>query len=445
MYIATRFPLGDAPLSLLIGMRAFCVMIDAHKMLSLIVFAARRMVKGAATLTRLALDPSKGVRPMEETLIQKVHSVIDTGSRALVQRRGLFELVILGVLSREHVLMIGPPGTGKSAAVKTAARMLSGHYFEYLIGRFTEPSEIFGGLDLLSLREGRVQPVTENMLPEANIAFLDEVFLGSTAILNTLLGILNERTYKRGSLSMTSPLWSCFAASNGLPDDTTLAAFADRFLITSFVDPVHDDNISDLLQAGWALGSQNNMDNHDVLTLEEIVALQVAVDKIDLSQVIDPYAHIVRKLLVRGIPMSDRRIVRGQKLIATASLLAGRQSASVADLWPVIFMIQDKTLQSQAVELLDEDLKQGENPILRETTKATTYGPAAYAADLAEDCKKLLDEKPKLQSDPSYDVWQIRAESLLTRIDAGFSEETRPEMLSLARSSLLAVLEAQVG
>ncbi len=88
------------------------------------------------------------------------------------------------------------------------------------------------------------------MLPEADIAFLDEVFLGSTAILNTLLSLLNERTFRRGRTIMTCPLRVCVGAANSVPDDYTLSAFADRFLARLFVEPVADSRIEELLEAG---------------------------------------------------------------------------------------------------------------------------------------------------------------------------------------------------
>jgi len=119
-----------------------------------------------------------------------------------VGRRSMLELILLGLIMHEHVLLIGPPGTGKSAAVQAMASSLKVKSFEYLIGRFTEPSELFGGLDLNALKDGQVKPVVTNMLPEAEIAFLDEIFLGSTAVLNSLLKILNERTYQRGQFSV---------------------------------------------------------------------------------------------------------------------------------------------------------------------------------------------------------------------------------------------------
>ena len=64
--------------------------------------------------------------------------------------------------------------------MRRIARRLGGHYFEYLIGRFTEPSEIFGPINLRKLKEGVVETETTGMLPEAEVVFLDEVFLGST-------------------------------------------------------------------------------------------------------------------------------------------------------------------------------------------------------------------------------------------------------------------------
>src|SRR5213596_301748 len=115
----------------------------------------------------------------------RLRTAVAAASRGLIDRESLVELVALSAVAKEHLLVIGPTGTAKSIAVRRIAQAAGGRYFEYLLGRFTEPNEIFGPVDLRKLREGVVETETTGMLPEAELAFLDEIFLGSTAILNT--------------------------------------------------------------------------------------------------------------------------------------------------------------------------------------------------------------------------------------------------------------------
>ncbi|MEV6977614.1 AAA family ATPase, partial [Kitasatospora sp. NPDC093806] len=179
-----------------------------------------------------------------------IAAAVAAAGQGMIDRETVAEVVALCAVAGEHLLVVGPPGTAKSEAVRRVAGQLGGRYFEYLLGRFTEPNELFGPVDLRSLREGRVEFETAGMLPEADIAFLDEVFLGSTAVLNTLLGLLNERVFRRGGTVLASPLRVCVGAANHLPEDPALAAFADRFLARVFVEPVADARLEELLEAG---------------------------------------------------------------------------------------------------------------------------------------------------------------------------------------------------
>jgi len=357
-----------------------------------------------------------------------------------VGRRSMLELILLGLIMHEHVLLIGPPGTGKSAAVQAMASSLKVRNFEYLIGRFTEPSELFGGLDLNALKDGKVKPVIDNMLPEAEIAFLDEIFLGSTAILNSLLKILNERTYQRGQFSVRTPLISCVAASNHLPDDPLLAAFADRFLLTMFVDPVGDEQLSSLLDVGWKQ-FQDTASRVNPLPKSTLTKLHQASLKVDLSEVREAYAHIMRKLRLLGVTLSDRKIVKGQKAIAVAALMRGKLVAGPEDLWPVTYLVQDPVRQGEARELLETELKSTHNPVLSHSASEATYGATAHAAQLLGLGEALIANKPSLETDENYEIWLVRLESLQTRIDAAFESEDLPQGLRILRASLVSHLE----
>ena len=349
-----------------------------------------------------------------------------------------------GLIAQEHVLLIGPPGTGKSAAVHAVASAMDAETFDYLLGRFTEPSELFGALDLNALKDGRIEPVTSGMLPQAEVAFLDEIFLGSTAILNTLLKILNERTYRRGQFSMKTPLISCVAASNALPEDSQLAAFADRFLLTMFVDPVEEHLLPALLESGWRLSAQTSTPTPP-LAKGVIHQLHAATMQVDLEPVRDTFAHFVRKLRMIGVVISDRKAVKAQKLIAAAALLRGDNVASAQDLWPITYLVQDKAQQTEVGELLSTELKESANPVLRESVAKATYGPTAHAAHLTHQVSQLLDARPSTPADPGYEIWLVRLETLMTQIDAAFSAETLPEQLRTLRSSMQGILDASIN
>lgn len=144
-----------------------------------------------------------------------------------------------------------------------------------------------------------------------------------------------------------------------------------------------------------------------------------------------------------GVTLSDRKIVKAQKLIAAAALLRGAQAAGPEDLWPVTYLVQSKVQQEEVRELLHAELKESRNPVLTNSVAAATYGPTAHAARLTEEATDLLEQRPALQSDPLQEVWLVRLETMLMRIDAAFNDQTLPQQLRALRSSVENVLAAQ--
>jgi MoxR-like ATPase len=368
--------------------------------------------------------------PLEDAARHLRHT-IRTATAGLVGREQLAELIVLAAVAQEHLLVIGPPGTAKSAVVRKVAQALGGRYFEYLLGRFTEPSELFGAVDLKKLREGTVETDVTGMLPEADVAFLDEVFLGSTAILNTLLTVLNERRFRRGHTQLQCPLRVCVGAANGLPEDESLAAFGDRFLIHVFVDPLPDHQLETMLSGGW------QSDQRVVLPeggLTHLDTLSGNLKNVALDEARPALAHAVRKLRQAGVQLSDRRIVKAQRLMAAAAVLAGRLEATPADLWPLLYALPTRETQLNAREVLAEQLAASTHPHLFSAVEVATMQPLSRVGRLAETARGLL-------AAPSVGT-AAAAESVLREIDANFTAERLPPELGELRAALMRLVVA---
>lgn len=358
---------------------------------------------------------------------RRLRAAVLAATAGLVGREQMAELIVLAAVASEHLLIVGPPGTAKSAVVRRVAGALGGRYFEYLIGRFTEPSELFGPIDLRRLREGVVETDVSGMLPEAEVAFLDEVFLGSTAVLNTLLGVLNERRFRRGHTQLDCPLRVCVGATNALPEDEALAAFADRFLLHLFVEPVPDAQLEDLLAGGWEV---TRAPAQPLAGVADVDRLGAAVAGVEMSAARGALATAVRALRKGGLNLSDRRIVKAQRLVAAAAVLAGRRAPTEADLWPLFYVMPTHEAQQSAQELLREHLAVAAHPTLQAAVELAALAPRSRLARLAEAaaaCLALTD----------LDARRARAEQVLREIDANFASDALPAELAPLRPALL--------
>ncbi|MEW1909330.1 AAA family ATPase [Kitasatospora sp. NPDC085895] len=376
-----------------------------------------------------------------------VAAAVAAAGRGMVDREVVAEVVALCAVAGEHLLVVGAPGTAKSEAVRRVAGQLGGRYFEYLLGRFTEPNELFGPVDLRRLREGRVEFETRGMLPEADIAFLDEVFLGSTAVLNTLLGLLNERVFRRGGTVLASPLRVCVGAANHLPEDPGLAAFADRFLARLFVEPVADARLEELLEAGRrpapALlppadgAAAHGAPGRPTDLLGALDRLAAAAGTCDLTEVTPAVATALRRLRAAGVPVSDRRAVRSQRLVAAAAVLDGRDRATTRDLWVLPLIAPTADAQALARDTLADLIEKSANHSLVHAAEEMSRSADARAERLARSAAVLLAEHGAL---PGGADSRLRLEGALREIDAGFDPDDLPAVLAGVRADLVAAV-----
>lgn len=395
-----------------------------------------------ASLSSASKTPSNNLsnNPSDSDVAQAAASLraaIQSACVGLIDREVVVEVIALAAVASEHVLVIGPPGTAKSEAVRRMASALSGQYFEYLLGRFTEPSEIFGPVNLQKLKEGIVETATDGMLPEAEIAFLDEIFLGSTAILNTLLGLLNERVFRRGHTVLRCPLRVCVGASNALPSDAALAAFADRFLLRLFVEPVSDPMLEDLLLGGRSVERRPQT---AVSNMQMLDVLMQTARNMDTSPIVPSLAQCIRLLRKAGINLSDRRAVKLQRVIAAATALAGRTTPTDADLWPLIYAVPTADGQNAAREVLANVLAASESTTLAGAALDASLGPKARAVTLGAMADRLLGEEPENRAERL--MWMLKLEGVARDIDAGFTKENLPPALVEVRTRLVERIQA---
>ncbi|PDW03085.1 AAA family ATPase [Candidatus Viridilinea mediisalina] len=352
----------------------------------------------------------------------------------------IIDLMLITALAREHLLLVGPPGTAKSELIKRfvvllGARKDAGELFEYLLTRFTEPNEIFGPVNIKEFQAGTFTRNIDRALPQARIAFLDEVFKANSAILNALLTILNERFYFNGLEQINVPLISVYGATNEVPEGDDLAALYDRFLLRVRTDNVDERQFRDLLAAGWKMERERiKLGRNETLVpiLDSLDQLQIAYDaleQIDLVPIFDDYRELVRQIRAEGISLSDRRAVKLLKLVAAAALLRGEQQASAADLW-VLLHIWNHPEQIAALQAIvgpvveqaggqaisaERPLAELSHELAQLSARATAAAPniaytttyyTALLHDLERTRQELLDHSAARRTDAPQHDWQ---------------------------------------
>ena len=243
---------------------------------------------------------------------------------ALIERDDEIDVVLTALIANEHALFVGNPGTGKSLLLDSLLAWTGGRRFSILLTKFSVPEEVCGAISLAALKEDRFIRITTGKLPEADYAFIDEIFKASSAILNTLLKILNERTFDVGDgVARKVPLRMCVGASNEWPSPETgkeLLALFDRFLLRRTVSPIRSKVGQQRLL--WIRDHTPKLST--AITPEEVEWARRAADALPWStEAKQSLGTILRELAKEGIQPGDRRLFKTVGVVQAYAYLCG--------------------------------------------------------------------------------------------------------------------------
>lgn len=259
----------------------------------------------------------------------KLKAIMAEIATIFLEREDQIQAVMRALLAELHVLLLGPPGTAKSAVIVELMRRITGaNYFETLLTPFSAPEEVFGPVSIMGLQQDKFERKYEGYLPWAHVGFIDEVFKANSAILNSLLTIMAERKFKCGVQLVNAPLVSLVGASNETPQEDNLTAMYDRFMVRKISAYVSDANVVNLLRPSTGANAGNT-----VLSLKEWDKARSEVKTVDVPEdILEEVANLKAVMKHKGFGASDRRWRASIRLLQACAYLDGRSAVESDDL-----------------------------------------------------------------------------------------------------------------
>jgi len=283
--------------------------------------------------------------------------------------------LLVASLAREHVLLLGPAGTGKSALANTFCGALDGaRFFQRLLTRFSTPEELFGPPSLAGLKQDRYKRVVAGMLPEAHVAFVDEIYKANSAVLNSLLTALNERAFDDDGKRSAIPLETVVGASNELPEGPELAALHDRFMLRFWVSYTKTPEAFRRL----IVGSEPSIAAK--VTLDELKDAQLEVENMPIAEeAVEELFKLRAEIAGLGIQASDRRWRKCVRVLKASAWMEGATEVT-AEAFPILAHVLWETVDQIAK--------------LQQVVSKYTSAELAEAQEIADAILEMVNNLP---------------------------------------------------
>ncbi|KNF10097.1 ATPase, AAA family [Gottschalkia purinilytica] len=382
-----------------------------------------------------------------ENAIDKLQNIANELKHIFVERDDVIDNSIKALITGQTVLLIGPPGTAKSALTNALCnRIDNGRYFSWLLNRTSDPAEILGPFSIKEMENDKFIRVTKNKLPEAEIAFLDEIFKCNEPTLNILLPLINEKLFYNDGHPTDVPLITLFAASNEFPEEDSLMALYDRMIFRMHVNYIGDIQNKMTMFKSF-LNKNNNNDQYTTISLDELKTLRSALDKVVIEDsVLKEYISLMNALLQDGIIVSDRRQNECLKVLRANALLNKKDKVDSSDfeclkdvLWNELEEIEriEEILRERSVSSYEKEynfIKSRYNEIvlaiknIKDTrTIVEVRGSVEYIYD---KINRVLKESELMEDDikDKFTTFKKEVKSQLDKLEKQIEEEGLDDM-----------------
>ena len=305
--------------------------------------------------------------PLNPAVLQsaqaKMSQIFVEMNNLFVERDELIKLMELAIVTGTNLFMLGPPGTAKSAITyELCGRIENANYFQWMLNKTSDPSEILGPFSVKEMENDKFMRITTGKLPEAHIAFMDEVFKSNAPTLNALLTIMNEHIFYNDGKPVEVPLISMFGASNEGPEDESLDALYDRFIFRMNVQYIHDAANKKRMHSNYVDNRAGllNLVNKTTITLAEVQTLQAAAKTVKVPKdIINKFIRLISDLDRQAVHISDRRQNECFKVMQGSAVLAGRNSVTLDDFKSLVYVLWEK---EEHIPLIESSILKMVNP-----------------------------------------------------------------------------------